>query len=65
MKSFLLRGGIVTILLANSIVLLGLAGILQLIFGGFVVTAARRNRRTEKDAQQPLTAATAPIILGD
>lgn len=39
MKSFLLRGGIVTILLANSIVLLGLAGILQLIFGGFVVTA--------------------------
>lgn len=40
MKSYLLRGGIMTILLVNSIVLLVLAAIFQLILGqGFIVTA--------------------------
>ncbi|MCG3252897.1 MAG: hypothetical protein KAX09_03545 [Candidatus Heimdallarchaeota archaeon] len=39
MKSYLLRGGIMTILLVNAIVLLGLAAIFQLILGeGFIVT---------------------------
>ncbi len=39
MKSYLLRGGIVTILLVNAIVLLGLAALFQLILGeGFIVT---------------------------
>ena len=40
MKSYLLRGGIITILLVNAIVLLGLAALFQLILGeGFIVTA--------------------------
>lgn len=39
MKSYLLRGGIMTILLVNAIVLLGLAALFQLILGeGFIVT---------------------------
>ena len=40
MKSYLLRGGIMTILLVNAIVLLGLAALFQLILGeGFIVTS--------------------------
>jgi len=40
MKSYLLRGGLMTILLVNSIVLLALAALFQLILGeGFIVTA--------------------------
>jgi len=40
MKSYLLRGGLLTILLVNSVVLLGLAAIFQLaLYGGFIVTA--------------------------
>ena len=39
MKSYLLRGGIMTILLVNSIVLLALAALFQLILGeGFIVS---------------------------
>ncbi len=39
MKSYLLRGGIMTILLVNAIVLLGLAALFQLILGeGFIIT---------------------------
>ncbi len=39
MKSYLLRGGLMTILLVNSVVLLALAAIFQLILGeGFIIT---------------------------